>query len=71
MSRIIRKPETVRRAGYCDMHLRRLEAAGKFPKRFLLDPDGGRAVGWLESEVEAWIETRAAARTSRRDVGAS
>jgi hypothetical protein len=26
---------------------------GKFPKNFSL---GGRAVGWLESEVQAWID---------------
>jgi prophage regulatory protein len=33
----------------------RLEKAGKFPKRRQLSP--GR-VGWLASEVDAWIESR-------------
>ncbi|MGH8143595.1 MAG: helix-turn-helix transcriptional regulator [Steroidobacteraceae bacterium] len=32
-----------------------LEAENRFPKRFRL---GRRAVGWLESEVQAWIGTR-------------
>lgn len=30
-------------------------ALGTFPKPVSL---GGRAVGWLESEVEAWLEAR-------------
>lgn len=32
-------------------------AKGIFPKPFLLIP-GGRAVGWLEHEVDAWITER-------------
>lgn len=38
---------------YADM------ASGKFPKPF---PLGARAVGWLESEIDSWIEARIAAR---------
>ena len=33
-------------------------AAGLFPKQF---PLGGRAVGWLASEVESWITGQVAA----------
>ena len=53
--RIVRPAEAERLTGYCDVHLRRLEAAGQFPPRFKLNPDGGPygATGWLES----WIET--------------
>ncbi len=36
-----------------------LEAQGKFPKRVQLGP---MSVGWVESEVDRWIEERAAAR---------
>jgi prophage regulatory protein len=63
--RILRISETEARTGYCDRHLRDLEAQGLFPKRFPLNPNGkGRAVGHLESEVDAWIKARAASRES-------
>lgn len=32
-------------------------AKGQFPKPFVIVP-GGRAVGWLESDVDAWILAR-------------
>jgi len=32
-------------------------AKGEFPKPFPITP-GGRAVGWLESEVDNWILSR-------------
>ncbi len=61
---VIRQPETSRLAGYCDMHLRRLEDVGDFPKRFKLNPKSGTygAVGWSRREVMAWIAERRASR---------
>ncbi len=35
-------------------------AKGLFPKPFVIIP-GGRAVGWLEHEVDAWIINRSSA----------
>jgi prophage regulatory protein len=35
-------------------------AKGQFPKPFVIVP-GGRAVGWLEHEVDDWIISRQAA----------
>lgn len=35
-------------------------ARGHFPKPFTLVP-GGRAVGWLEGDVDAWVLSRKAA----------
>ena len=35
-----------------------LMAAGKFPKSISL---GERSVGWLESDVDAWIDSKVAA----------
>jgi prophage regulatory protein len=32
-------------------------AKGQFPKPFVIVPKG-RAVGWLEADVDAWIKTR-------------
>jgi prophage regulatory protein len=40
----------------------RLESEGRFPRRIKL---GVRAVGWIESEIEAWICERA--ERSRND----
>lgn len=60
---ILRPQETAERVGLCERQVRNLEDKGLFPKRFSLNPSGkGRAVGHLESEVEAWIEARAANR---------
>jgi prophage regulatory protein len=41
------------------MHVSRLEAAGKFPKRVHLGPS---TVGWFSDELEAFLDQRASAR---------
>lgn len=61
--RILRPSETATKVGICDRQLRDMEAEGLFPKRFPINPSGkGRAVGHLESEIDNWIESRAASR---------
>jgi prophage regulatory protein len=47
---------------YCRVHLRRLEDKGSFPQRVQI---GAGRIGWLEREIDEWIETRAAARPPR------
>ena len=47
---------------YSPAHIDRLEKAGRFPKRVQLGP--GR-VGWVESEVLAWLEERIRARDTQ------
>jgi prophage regulatory protein len=42
-------------------------ATGKFPKSISL---GSRAVGWLESDVEAWIEKQIATSRGTREQAA-
>ena len=59
--RILRTSQVVEKVGYSAMHISRLEKAGKFPKRFKLNPDG-YAVGWLEEEINQFIADRVAAR---------
>lgn len=59
---ILRPRDTAKKVGLCDRQLRDLEAQGLFPKRFQLNPNGGRAVGHLAHEVENWLERRAASR---------
>lgn len=52
------KPQTG--IGYTREHLRRLVKAGKFPQPIEL---GDARIGWLESEIHAWLKSRADART--------
>lgn len=44
---------------FSETHLRRMEKAGTFPKRIRLGP--GR-VGYIASEVEAWLDEKRAER---------
>ncbi len=71
LDRIVRPAEAETLTGYCDVHLRRLEDRGEFPKRFKLAENSGPygAVGFLLSDIQAWMERRAAAKPwiNRRD----
>lgn len=58
MKKILRKKEVRQITGLSDTTLWRLERDSCFPRRLRL----GGAVGWLEEEVEAWIEEKAAGR---------
>jgi prophage regulatory protein len=62
-SRILRKREVIRRVGYSLVHIYRLEKQGAFPKRVKLGPN---SVGWIESEIEAWIRERIRRRDQLR-----
>jgi predicted DNA-binding transcriptional regulator AlpA len=66
IDRIVRPAEATVLSGYCDVHLRRLEDRGEFPRRFKLSDNSGRfgATGWLLSDIMAWVESRAASRIS-------
>jgi prophage regulatory protein len=59
--RIIDRRERRQLVPYSDVHVRRLEQTGAFPKRVQLGPN---RVGWLLSEVQTWIQLRAANRDS-------
>lgn len=56
---ILRRPKVQDRTGLSRSSLYAMMAAGKFPKPI---PLGARAVGWAESEIEAWLEARKAER---------
>jgi predicted DNA-binding transcriptional regulator AlpA len=60
-NRILRKAHVELLTGLSERTLRRMEAKGQFPARFPIQP-GGLVMGWLEKEVTAWIEERAASR---------
>ena len=54
--------------GYCRNWWFRLEREGLVPKRIKLGP---KRVGWLESELQAWLQERAAARDGGGDADAT
>ena len=60
MDRILRPNQVAEFVGLGERRLRQLEAQGKFPRRFKIHP-GSNASGYLESEVDAWIQASAAA----------
>lgn len=57
--RILRMRDLRGKTGLCPSATYALIAQGKFPKPFSLIP-GGRAVGWFEADIDAWLETRKA-----------
>ena len=57
---ILRKKVASKRCGLSVRQTDRLSAAGKFPRPVKL---GLRATGYLEHEIEAWIEQRASDRS--------
>ena len=48
---------------YCDHHLRRLEAQGKFPARFKIVPGATKQgrVAWDAEAIDSWLAERGAA----------
>jgi len=58
-ARIMRLPEVMARVGLKRASIYQHIAAGSFPRQITL---GVRAVGWLESEIDAWLTARINAR---------
>ena len=58
-TRILRLPEVMARTGLSRSTIYAWRVAGRFPQAV---PLGTRCVGWIESEVEAWLRERIAAR---------
>lgn len=53
--RILRRPDVEARTGLARSTIYAWMAAGTFPRPVAL---GARLVGWRESEIQAWLETR-------------
>ena len=53
--RILRLPEVMNRVGLCRASIYQHMNQGSFPKTISL---GARAVGWVESEIDAWVQER-------------
>jgi len=59
LMRFLRLPEVIQISGYRRTSIYEMIKAGNFPAPVHLGP---RAVAWLESEVEAWMQERIDAR---------
>jgi prophage regulatory protein len=53
--RILRLPEVLTRVGFAASTVRALVRTGEFPRPVRL---GRRALGWKESSITDWLETR-------------
>ncbi len=62
--RLIRTDEVTTRTGLSRTTLWRLERKGEFPTRRQI---GANSVGWIEAEVDRWIESRPPAQTTTQD----
>ena len=62
--RVLRLKETEHLTGLCDMQLWRMEQDGIFPKRFKINPAGGKhgAAGHWYREVMNFLRARLASR---------
>lgn len=58
---ILRKKQLKAKTNLSDATIDRRERAGEFPRRLQLGP---HCVGWVESEVDAWIATQIEKRDS-------
>ena len=59
-TRVLRMKDLPPKVGFQPSTLYELIANGKFPPPFKLVP-GGRAAGWLEGTIDAWVLDRVAA----------
>lgn len=54
--RILRRKQVESRTGLSRSTIYARIAEGSFPRP--IDLGGGRAVGWVESEIDAWLQAR-------------
>jgi prophage regulatory protein len=57
--KVVRHAEVCSKLGISPASLFDMVAKGAFPKPFTIIP-GGRAVGWLERDIDTWIMDRCA-----------
>ena len=67
--RIIRWPKVHNKVDLCRSHVHKLVSQGLFPAPIKLTPNG-RASGWIESEVNEWLEQRITDSRSNNPVAA-
>lgn len=65
---ILRRKQVEVRTGLSRSTIYARIAEGSFPKP--IDLGGGRAVGWIETEIDAWLQSRIKASRSIMQGGA-
>lgn len=65
-SNLIRLPKVMEKTGFSEPWIYRLMSQKRFPRPTKLGP---RAVAWVESEVDAWIDARIAERDQQLGEG--
>ncbi len=58
---ILKRPAVQLRTGLSRSTIYLMMAKGSFPRPI---PLGARAVGWVETEIDAWLESRKAQRSA-------
>jgi predicted DNA-binding transcriptional regulator AlpA len=61
--RVLRLPAVQALVPLSDVQIWRLEREGRFPRRHKL-VEGGRAVGWFEDEVIAYVNARTTSQSA-------
>jgi prophage regulatory protein len=56
-NRVLRMRDLTHKVGFRPSTIYEMVAAGRFPRPFKL-ASGGRATGWLESEIDSWLDER-------------
>jgi prophage regulatory protein len=69
--RILRRPELTKKVGLCKVSIDNLVKSGEFPPPIKLGGTDSRAVGWIESEVDAWIDQKVTERDAEIAGGAA
>ena len=64
--RFVRLPEVMARTGLSRSSIYVRVAAGRFPEPV---PLGGRAVGWIEAELDDWLRSRIAESRGVDEIG--
>lgn len=64
---ILRLPQVKARVGLSRSAIYRLVSTGDFPRPVQL---GARAIGWVDLEVDGWLESRAANRPAPKSAAA-
>lgn len=57
-SSILRVDDVCTRTGLSRSSIDRLEARGEFPPRLQLSASDSGAIGWLDADIDRWINTR-------------
>ena len=66
--KLLRLPEVISRTGYKRSNIYQLMNLGDFPKSVHLGP---RAVAWLSSEIDQWIDDRVKERDQKLSIESS